>query len=197
MKSIGILYATREGHTRRIANYVAQKVGDAGHQIEVIDVAHPNGVELDRFDGAILAASVHVWRHEPEMVRFVRRHRLELARLRTAFLSVSMCEAASEDPKTEPKQRLQARLDAFWLMDRFFATTHWHPDIAEPVAGALRYTQYSAFLKLVMQQIARAAGSPTDTSQDHEYTDWKRLDAFVQRYCTLVEDAVAAPVAVA
>lgn len=198
MKTVGIFYATREGHTRRIASRVSQKLRDLGHDIEVVDVAHPEGVDLAHYDGAVLAASVHVWRHEPEMLGFVRKHRLELARIPTAFLSVSLCEAGSERPETEPHQQVRSRLDAWWLMDRFFAATHWHPDLAEPVAGALSYSRYSPLLKLVMQQVARYAGGDTDTSKDHEYTDWSRLDAIAVRFSDLLQGVpTRRPVAVA
>jgi len=200
MKTLGIFYATREGQTRRIASFVSQRLRDRGHGIEVVDVAHPEGVRIDRYDGAILAASVHVWRHESEMMRFVKRHRLQLARIPSAFLSVSLCEAGVEQPTTESHQQVRARLDAHWLMDRFFAATHWHPDIAEPVAGALLYSQYSPVTRLLMQQIARTAGADTDTSRDHEYTDWRRLDEFVERFAARLDGVPARraePVAVA
>ncbi len=196
MKTIGILFATREGQTRRIAGYVAQRLRDAGYAIEVVDVAHADGVNLDGFDAVVLASSVHVWRHEPEMARFVKKHRLKLATVPSAFLSVSLCEAGAEDPAAEPQQKIRNRLDAFWLMDRFFTSTHWHPDIALPVAGALRYSQYSIFKKLVLQQVARAKGGSSDTSRDHEYTDWDRVDDFVVRFRGLLQEAPVRPVAV-
>jgi menaquinone-dependent protoporphyrinogen oxidase len=195
MKTIGILYATREGQTRRIAGHVSQKLKALGHDIEQVDVAHPDGIRLEAYDGAFLASSVHMWRHAPEMTRFVKRHRLQLARIPTAFLSISLCEAGAEDPDTEPHQQVQNRLDAHWLMDRFFAATHWHPNIAEPVAGALRYTQYPPLRKFIMQQIARVSGSTTDTSQDHEFTDWARLDDAVDRFAKLLEGVPVRPVA--
>jgi menaquinone-dependent protoporphyrinogen oxidase len=47
------------------------------------------------------------------------------------------------------------------------------------VAGALAYSKYNFFIKLVMKAIARKAGGPTDTSRDYEFTDWPALDRFV------------------
>ncbi|MGF1509766.1 MAG: flavodoxin domain-containing protein [Myxococcota bacterium] len=197
MKTIGVFYATREGQTRRVASYVSQKLRDLGHEVEVVDVAHPDGVRIEHYDGVILAASVHMWRHPPEMRHFVRKHRLSLARVPTAFLSVSMCEAAWERSESRADQQVRARLDAHWLMDRFFASTHWHPDIAEPVAGALMYTQYSPLVKLLMQQIARASGGATDTQRDHEYTDWAQLDGFTKRFSSLLAGVAVRRVEVA
>jgi hypothetical protein len=100
----------------------------------------------------------------------------------TGFLSVSLSEAGAEHVDDEPRRQVRARLDAHWLMDRFFASTRWHPDLAVPVAGALQYSKYPPVLRLLMQQIARAQGGDVDTSRDHEYTDWAELDRFAERF---------------
>jgi menaquinone-dependent protoporphyrinogen oxidase len=46
------------------------------------------------------------------------------------------------------------------------------------VAGALVYTKYDYFKRLVMKLIADRRGGDTDTSKDHEYTDWAALYRF-------------------
>jgi menaquinone-dependent protoporphyrinogen oxidase len=33
-----------------------------------------------------------------------------------------------------------------------------------------------------MKRIARKSGGSTDTSRDHDYTDWAALDLFVQEF---------------
>jgi menaquinone-dependent protoporphyrinogen IX oxidase len=35
---------------------------------------------------------------------------------------------------------------------------------------------------MVMRRIARLAGGPTDTTRDHVYTDYVRLDAIVDQF---------------
>ncbi len=45
-------------------------------------------------------------------------------------------------------------------------------------AGALRYSEYGWMMKRVMKSIARREGNDTDTSRDHEYTDWPAVDRF-------------------
>jgi menaquinone-dependent protoporphyrinogen oxidase len=35
-----------------------------------------------------------------------------------------------------------------------------------------------------MKRIARKAGAPTDTSRDHEFTNWPALDRFVEDMAT-------------
>ena len=192
MKPVLVLYATREGHTRKIADHVAATILGRGDEVDVVDVVHPPAAfDLTRYAGAVLAASLHMGRHEREMVAFVRAHRAELERMPTAFLSVSLAEAGVEDATAPFDKRAKAAEDVKRTVDLFCAQTGFHPMRVWPVAGALRYTQYGVILKMVMRMIARRAGENTDTSRDHEYTDWKGLDRFVTTMAAEIEQAVA------
>jgi menaquinone-dependent protoporphyrinogen oxidase len=64
------------------------------------------------------------------------------------------------------------------MIDVFVKETGWRPERTLPVAGALTYSRYNIFVRFVMKRIARAAGAPTDTSRDYEFTNWPALDRF-------------------
>ena len=64
------------------------------------------------------------------------------------------------------------------MIDRFVKETGWRPARVFPVAGALAYTRYNVLVRFVMKRIARKAGAPTDTTRDHELTDWRDVDRF-------------------
>lgn len=181
MRPVLVIYATREGHTRHIAEYLAAAVKARGLPVEVSDAAHiSQKFSPDRYSAAIVSASVHRGKHEPEIVRFVKLHRNELERLPSAFLSVSLSEAGAEDTMAPPERRAQASADVERMVEAFLEETGWQPTRIKAVAGALLYTKYNFLLKFVMKRIARAAGGSTDTSKDHEYTDWEGLDRFVE-----------------
>jgi len=109
VRAVAVLYATREGQTRRIAEHVAATLRAQGLLAEVQDVKHmPPGFALGAHSAAIVAASVHMGRHEREMVAFVKEHREELEALPTAFLSVSLTEASVEDGARSADARVQA-----------------------------------------------------------------------------------------
>jgi menaquinone-dependent protoporphyrinogen oxidase len=75
MKRIGIAYATSDGHTRKIASHMADRVSGLGFDVEVWNVKKKaSDRSLNAFDGVILAASVRAGKHQPEMVNFVTRH---------------------------------------------------------------------------------------------------------------------------
>jgi menaquinone-dependent protoporphyrinogen oxidase len=180
MKPVLILYATREGQTRRIAEHLAATIRAREHQADVVDAAHlPAGFSLEAYAAAIVAASVHQSGHEKEMTDFVKRHRAELERIPAVFLSVSLSEAGVEDPAAPPERRAQAAADVRKMIDQFLAETGWHPSKIRAAAGALSYTKYNFLIRFVMKRIAKAQGASTDTSRDHEFTDWEALDRLV------------------
>ena len=176
----GVFYATREGQTRRIAEHLAAELRAHGVAVDVRDVAHSGPVDWTAYSATILAASVHRGHHEKEMLRFVREHRLHLERARAAFVSVSLSERGVEDPNETPERRAQYAKDVQRMLDDFVADTGWQPTFVKPVAGALLYSRYNLLVRFVMKRIARQAGASTDTSRDHEFTDWAALDVFVE-----------------
>jgi menaquinone-dependent protoporphyrinogen oxidase len=157
--------------------------------VDVVDAAAlPVGFGLADYAGVVLAASVHLGKHEREIVDFVKTHRDVLDRLPTAFLSVSLSEATVEDVTAPYEKRAQAAGDVKRLVDAFCTETGLHPERVWPVAGALVFSAYGPLKRLVMRVIARRVGEK-DLAHDHEYTDWRGLDRFVASLAEEMEHA--------
>jgi menaquinone-dependent protoporphyrinogen oxidase len=192
MKPILVLYATREGQTRRIAEYLAAAAQARGLYAHAADASQvPAGFSLDNYSAAILSASVHGGRHEKEMLDFIKLYKTELELLPTVFLSISLSEAGAEDAAAPPERRGQAAADVQKMIDAFVAETGWHPDKIQAVAGALRYTKYNRLLRFVMKRIAARAGGSTDISRDHEYTDWAALDRVMDELAQALDENIS------
>ena len=177
MKPVLVLYATREGHTKCIAEYLTGKIQSLSLPARLLEVTQlPNGVSLVDYSAVVLAASVHVGKHEPEIVRFVRRHRADLNQMRTAFLSVSLSQAGAQDTQATSESRAKAAADVKSMIDTFLADTGWKPTLVQPVAGALMYSKYNVLVRFIMKRIARRTGASTDISCDHVFTRWRDLD---------------------
>lgn len=193
MKPVGVLYATRSGHTRRIADHIAIELRERGFDPEVKNVGDKDArVDPREYAAAVLAASVHCGEHEQEMVKFVKDHVLQLEAIPTAFISVTLTEAGVERPESSPEERARFAADTQRVIGRFFEETGWHPAHVKAVAGALLYTKYNLLLRFVMKRIAKSAHADTDTSRDHEYTDWIALDRFVEAFASELSPAAAA-----
>ncbi len=65
----------------------------------------------------------------------------------------------------------------------------WYPAGVANFAGALRYTRYGFFKRLLMRSIARKEGSPDlDARRDYEYTDWSAVNGFVEDFVRSLEE---------
>jgi menaquinone-dependent protoporphyrinogen oxidase len=170
MADIAIIYATREGQTQRIAEHMARPIRAAGHQALVLDFRELYGGPPPAADGIIIGASVHVGHHPEELESWVREHREALESRFGAFFSVSLSATGA---------RVGAKVEAGEYITDFLNRTGWHPDAAAAFAGALRYTRYGWFKRLLMKFIASRSGSADlDTRRDYEYTDWEAVERF-------------------
>jgi menaquinone-dependent protoporphyrinogen oxidase len=176
-----VFYATREGHTKKIAERIAVDLRARGAAVDVFDVRVCGDPDWTKYSVACLAASVHLGHHEREMIAFAKKHREALERLGAAFVSVTLSEAGAEDPRKPAPERLAAAADAQRMIDVFIEESGWRPAHALAAAGALAYSKYNFLVRFMMKRIARKAGAPTDTSRDYEFTDWPTIDRFADR----------------
>lgn len=182
MSKILVVYATSEGRTEEIVETIAERMSKAGHAVETTPVESVFDGQIAEADGVLLAASVHFGRHAQAARDFVQSHQTELISCPSGFLSVSLHAA-----KEETLSIAQGYLDAF------LAESGWDPDLSGTAAGALRYSRYGFFKRLMMRQIARRKGLPTDASRDHDFTDEEKLADFTDRFLHLVNTSGERP----
>lgn len=68
---------------------------------------------------------------------------------------------------------------------RFESDTGWHPARTEHIAGAFRFTRYDLMKHWALKYIAWKKGEPTDTTTDHDLTDWGTLASFVDTIASI------------
>lgn len=196
MKPVLILYATRQGQTRRIAEFVAAAIGRTGLATEVLNVATlPDDFDLTHYASAVLAASVNYGKHQPEMVAFIKANRATLELMRTSFLSVSGAQGGVEDPESSAASRDRSATTVKSMIDVFVKQTGWSPGKVVPVGGAMRYQEYGWLLKLAIRVIAWASGTKIDTSRNTEYTNWQSLERFCEEFSRQILDTPAGSMA--
>jgi menaquinone-dependent protoporphyrinogen oxidase len=180
MRTVGLFYATREGHTRTVIRHISDQLQQQGFDVEVVNVRSRTPIQHFRhYAGVILAASIHQGLHEAEMIAFVKRHRHDLATVPAAFLSISLSEAGVERQSAPPEEHARFTADVEGMLERFYKATNWRPRYVKAVAGALMYTQYNPLIRFIMKRISKGSGGSTDIRRDHIYTDWKSLDHFI------------------
>jgi menaquinone-dependent protoporphyrinogen oxidase len=163
-----IAYATWHGQSEKIA----RRIADVAFLEHVsADVAEVRQASLEHYDAVIVVGSVHFGRYERPLRRFIARRLTALARMRSAFVSVSGAAAS-----------LQGSAQAQSYIDRFLHATRWKPDAVLSVAGAVPFTRYNILTRAAMKFASRISGRESDTSRDYEYTDWFAVDAFVRDF---------------
>lgn len=163
-----IVYASRYGATRSIAERIAGVAAGAGAETQLFEInSIPRNVVPYLSDVVVLAGSVYFGKHSKKLWRFARAQRTNLARVKSVFVSVS---GAARSEAGRPMAETNAT--------RFTASTGWAPDRVELFAGGEPFTKYDFFTRWFVQRLARKMGRTVDTKVDYEFTDWDAVEGF-------------------
>ena len=181
---VPVLFASTEGQTALIAIRLAAVLHEHGLDSEAIDVSTPEAATIDwsRVRGVLVGASLHAGKHQKSAGRFVHAHAGNLNAVPSAFFSVSL-SAASKDPTHVA--------EAARIAHAFPAAHGWTPGMVVSIAGRLAYREYNFFIRFVMKQIAKKEGGPTDTTRDHELTNWDEVDRLGREMAAAIHARVA------
>jgi menaquinone-dependent protoporphyrinogen oxidase len=171
MKTL-IVYATTEGHTRKVARFMSDVLSEAGHVVTIADAVDKPPVP-DDFDAILIGASIHMHKYQSAITDYVKRHASSLNKKPGAFYSV--CLAVASEIEEE-------HLEAEKITKEFLSQTGWKPILTKQIAGALKFTEYDFFKRIIMKMISKREGRTTDTTKDHEYTDWNEVKRFVNDF---------------
>ncbi|MEX6689481.1 menaquinone-dependent protoporphyrinogen IX dehydrogenase [Danxiaibacter flavus] len=172
-----IVYGTTEGQTRKIARFIESALEDCGHHVTIAD-ASDDPPPASEFDAVLIGASIHIHSYQPAVAHYVRQNVQVLNQKPSGFFSV--CLAVASDLEEEHREAEKIASD-------FLIKVSWSPKMVGHFAGALKYTQYDFFKRLVMKMIAKREGRSTDTSQDYEYTNWDAVKAFAMDFAGKLE----------
>jgi menaquinone-dependent protoporphyrinogen oxidase len=175
-----VFYATKDGHTRKIAEYLASELCTRGVDAEALNV---NSIEATSMDwasvrAAVVGAPIYIGKHLKEAAAFVREHRAQLNERPTTFFSVCLAIRSSNAVEVKAAEDIATR---------FIEDTGWYADEVVNFAGCLAYTKYNFFKRFVLKRIAKKEGGSTDTSRDHEYTDWTKVSELAERIALTVK----------
>src|SRR5262245_7738921 len=172
MPRVPVFYATTEGQTKRIAEAIAGSLRFEGFDSEALPLSRGmTPPDWTQIGGAVVGASIHAGRHQREARDFVMREAAQLNLRPSAFFSVSL-SAGSRNPKEVDA--------AHGLATAFVHSAGWQCQQLACFAGRLAYTKYGFFTRWMMKRIAARAGAPTDTSRDHEFTNWDAVRDFAR-----------------
>ncbi len=164
-----IIFASVEGHTRKIAHFVEESVRQTGQPVRLFDAGGDDPhVDFDEIERVILAASVHRLRHPSSFEKFVKSHHRELSDLPTLLLSVSLCAGFPEGVS-----------EARSYVDDLTTRTGFVPTRDLLVGGALQFGKYREDEAWIVRFIARGLNPGGDVGEDRELTNWDAIEEAV------------------
>jgi menaquinone-dependent protoporphyrinogen oxidase len=178
-----VVYHSAEGQAEKIARRIADDLRDRKLDVDVqVAEAAPSP---EGYQGVLVGDSIHAVHHSKELTRYLRDHADELRRVPTALFQVSLTSTNPDEEHTAA---------AFGMADELLSETEFEPDMVGLFAGALAYTKYGWFKRLLMRHISKKEGGQTDTSRDWEYTDWDAVDRFAAAFAGRVDMTALSPV---
>ena len=141
--NILIVYGTGEGHTRKIVDFCAEYLRNAGHEADIRNCDRMMvDLNISKYDAVILAGSVHEQRHQAALENFAFAHREQLKALPSLFVSVSLSIAFEN-----------GELEAGKYVGNFIENSRFEPNYISLVAGALRFAQYSYYMNSIVEHV--------------------------------------------
>lgn len=172
MARVAIVHATREGHTAKIAGHMRAALVQDGHEAIVLALGEePTAIPEDA-DAVIVGGPIHRAAYPPELAEFVRSHHLRLEELASGFFTVCLAAADDSPEAAEAVREIE---------DGFQEETGWFPRRRAVFAGALAWSQYDVFTRVLMRLMLRdQPNADLDTTHDHDYTDYSAVAAFAR-----------------
>ena len=97
MQPILVAYGTTEGQTRKIAEFIAERLRIRGHRVDLVDTATPAAQQLGAsYQAAIVGGSLHQQRHQRSLEHFLKDNRVWLDAMPLALFSVSLAAALDD-----------------------------------------------------------------------------------------------------
>ena len=167
MSSSLIIYASTDGHTKTISEYIANFSRDR-NLVKVISLSEAEKIDLYKFDKIIIGASIRYGKHSKELYNFIKLNKNILDQKKCAFFSVNVVARKPEKNTAETNP----------YINKFLKISKWKPNKINVFAGKVDYPNYNFFDKYIIKFIMLITKGPTDTSQSYEFTDWSKVDDF-------------------
>ena len=164
-----VIYASTHGNSAKVAARIAEALREECGEVDLLDVLKSADADPGAYDVVVAGGSLHLGKHQRELVDWAKANRDALTDRPSAFFSVSLTAADGAEEAHEATQQ---------CIDDFVKETGWTPARTMPIAGALQYREYDVFTRTLMRLKMRSGGHPTDPSHDHEYTDWDSVERF-------------------
>ena len=161
-----IIYSTTDGQTIKICDKLVKDCFNNNAKLcSLKDVIEE---DLNSYNKIIIGASIRYGKHNPNVLKFVKRNIHILNKVKSAFFSVNVVARKKEKntPSTNP------------YVVKFIKQTNWKPTNIGVFAGKVDYPSYKFIDKYIIRFIMWLTKGPTDISKSYEFTNWDEVKKF-------------------
>lgn len=134
MSKILLLFSSREGHTRKVCEYIRDAVLKHNKQLQ-IDVKdfHNSKPDLEFYDCIIVGASIHYGKHHTDILPWIAQNQALLETRISGFFSINLVARKPEKNQADTNPYLK----------KIMHQCTWKPDLLAVFAGRVDYPSYA------------------------------------------------------
>lgn len=166
------LYSTSEGQTKKILLYIEKELPD--YQCDIVNLNEVTDVDFNQYDKVMIGASIRYGKLNKKLYQFIHSNLAQLKHAKVAFFCVNLTARKEDQGKDTPEGSVYIKT--------FLKKSPWQPEMIGVFAGALYYPRYRWFDKMMIRFIMTMTGGETDTTKEVEYTNWKKVALFAEKF---------------
>ena len=71
-----ILYSTVDGHTKKITDYITDKIQSDKYSIDLISIEDKKNIDVLQYKALLIASSIRYGKHHPDILDFINNNHL-------------------------------------------------------------------------------------------------------------------------
>jgi len=176
MKKILIIYASRFGQTEKICFYIQEQLLMKKLACDVVNIiALDETVNLIDYTHILLASSIYYGKHNKALLTWIDKYHDRFLNKIVGFISVNL---TARKPNRD-------RVDTNIYTKKLMIESPYQFDIVDVFAGKLNYRQYNLLDRYMLRFVMWITKGETNFDTNKEYTDWGRIDGFIEKWLSL------------
>lgn len=168
MKKVLILFSSVNGQTLKISQKIKKNLEADNHVVDILSIDKAQNISITNYNFVLIGASIRYGKFRNSLYQFITKNLDQLRIMNSGFFSV--CATARKEGKDDPTS------DKYFL--KFIKKTGWSPKLSSIFAGAIIYSEYKWYDRIIIQFIMYITNGPTKTSEKYEFTDWSKVNSF-------------------
>ena len=168
MSKVIIYFATRFGHTQRIAQHISDTITAQGIDAQCVNLLEDDAPIVTADDFIVIGVPVFYGKHYRQAVAKLNALVPEYAKHNTALFSVNLTARKPE----------KCTVDTSPYYQKLLPQLSFTPAVGAVFAGQLNYPAYGWFDKSMIRFIMKLTKGNTDGVSVESYTDWDAVTQF-------------------